>query len=139
MDIILVIGRVLFAAIFIASGLAHFKNADAMAGYAAHKGAPGGKNGVLLSGVVFLLGGLSIALGVYPDVGALIIAAALIPVSFFMHAFWKETDPMAAQAENASFMKNVALIGAAIVFFWFFNQAQDVPAGLLSDPLLGRF
>ncbi|MDO9352606.1 MAG: DoxX family protein, partial [Solirubrobacteraceae bacterium] len=134
MDVILVIGRVLFAAIFIASGIAHFRQADAMAGYAAHKGAPGGKAGVLFSGVVFLLGGLSIALGIYPDLGALVIAAALIPVSYFMHAFWKETDPMAAQAENASFMKNVALIGAALVFFAVFQQ-YGVDAGVISDPL----
>jgi uncharacterized membrane protein YphA (DoxX/SURF4 family) len=134
MDIILVIGRVLFAAIFIASGIAHFKQADAMAGYAAHKGAPGGKAGVLISGVVFLVGGLSIALGVYPDLGALLIAAQLVPVSYFMHAFWKETDPMVAQAENASFMKNVALIGAALVFFVLF-QEYGVDAGLISDSL----
>lgn len=139
MDILLVIGRVLFAAIFILSGFAHFAKADDMAAYAAHKGAPGGKLGVQGSGVLALLGGLSIALGVWPDLGAILLVAFLIPVSFFMHAFWKETDPMAAQAENASFMKNVALIGAAIVIFVVVNQAQTVDAGLISDPLFGRF
>lgn len=138
MDIVLVIGRVLFAAIFIVSGIAHFTKADDMAAYANHKGAPGGKAGVIFSGVLSLLGGLSIALGVWPDLGAILLVLFLIPVSFFMHAFWKETDPMAAQAENASFMKNVALIGAAIVFFVLINQAQHVDAGLITDPLFGR-
>ena len=138
MDILLVIGRVLFAAIFIASGIAHFTKADDMAAYANHKGAPGGKLGVQLSGVLALLGGLSIALGVWADLGALLLIAFLVPVSFYMHAFWKETDPMAAQAENASFMKNVALIGAAIIIFVVVNQAQALDAALTS-PLFGRF
>lgn len=138
MDFVLVIGRVLFAAIFIFSGIAHFTKADAMAEYSKYKGAPGGKLGVQASGALALLGGLSIALGVWPDLGALLLIAFLVPVSFFMHAFWKDTDAQAAQAENASFMKNVALIGAAIVFFVVVNQAQTVDAGLITDPLFGR-
>ena len=138
MDIVLVIGRILFAAIFIASGIAHFTKADDMAAFAAHKGAPGGKAGVVFSGVLALLGGLSIALGVWPDLGALLLIVFLVPVSFYMHAFCKESDPMVAQAENASFMKNLALIGAAIILFAIVNQAQAVDAGLITDPLFGR-
>ncbi len=81
----------------------------------------------------------TIALGVWPDLGAILLIAFLVPVSVFMHAFWKETDPMAAQAENASFMKNVALIGAAIIIFVVVNQAQGLDASLVSDPLFSRF
>ncbi|MDQ8047141.1 MAG: DoxX family membrane protein [Solirubrobacteraceae bacterium] len=135
MDVILVIGRILFAAIFIFSGVAHFAKADDMAAYATHKGAPGGKAGVVFSGVLSLVGGLLVLLGIYPDLGALILIVFLIPVSYFMHAFWKESDPMAAQAENASFMKNVALIGAALVFIALWHQTDHVNAGIVSSPL----
>lgn len=139
MDIVLVLGRVLFAAIFVISGIAHFAQAEPMSQYAKAKGVPAAKAGVIGSGVIALVGGLSILLGVYPDLGALLIVVFLVPVSVFMHAFWKETDPMVLQAEQASFFKNVALIGAALVFFYFFNQLQDVPAGLVAEPLLSRF
>jgi putative oxidoreductase len=135
MDILLIIGRALFAAIFIMSGIAHFTKADDMAAYAQHKGAPGGKAGVIVSGVLALVGGLSILLGIYPDLGSLLIIVFLIPVSFFMHAFWKETDPMAKQAENASFMKNVALIGAALVFFVLWHTLGKVDVAIISAPL----
>lgn len=135
MDVILVIGRILFAAIFIFSGIAHFQKADDMAAYANHKGAPGGKGGVILSGVLALVGGLSILLGVWPDLGALILIVFLIPVSYFMHAFWKESDPMAKQAENVNFMKNVALIGAALVFIALWHETGHVAVGIVDTPL----
>ena len=40
MDIVLIIGRVLFALLFINSGLAHFTQRDAMTGYAQFKKVP---------------------------------------------------------------------------------------------------
>jgi uncharacterized membrane protein YphA (DoxX/SURF4 family) len=135
MDVILVIGRVLFAAIFILSGISHFTKANDMAAYASYKGAPGGKNGVMASGALELVGGLLVLLGIYPDLGALLIIVFLIPVSYFMHAFWKESDPAAAQAENANFMKNVALIGAALVFIALWHETGHVSAGILDTPL----
>ncbi|MEY4104674.1 MAG: hypothetical protein RLZZ478_37, partial [Actinomycetota bacterium] len=52
MDIVLVIGRVLFALLFISSGLAHFAQRDAMTGYAQFKKVPAAKFSVLLSGLV---------------------------------------------------------------------------------------
>ena len=126
MDIVLLVGRILFALIFIASGFAHFAQAEAMAGYAKMKGAPGGKAGVLLSGVMILAGGISVAAGIYGDLGALLLALFLIPSAVLMHAFWKEEDPMAKQTENVMFMKNISMAGAALVLIYLFSQV-DVP------------
>ncbi len=100
---------------------------------------PAAKAGVLASGVLALVGGLSILLGVYPDLGALLLVLFLIPVTFLMHAFWKETDPMTKQTENIAFLKNVGLLGAALLLFYVVNQTQDVAAGLVSSPLFDRF
>lgn len=135
MDIVLVIGRILFAALFIMSGIGHFKNADGMGQYAQAKGVPGAKAGVLISGAIAIIGGLSILLGIYPDLGALLIVLFLVPVSFYMHAFWKETDPMAKQTENISFMKNMALAGGALILFALTVEAGVVQAGLVDKPL----
>jgi|UniRef100_UPI0040493975 putative oxidoreductase len=117
MDIVLVIARVLFALIFISSGISHLTKLEAMTGYAQYKKVPAAKFSVLLSGLMILIGGLYIAFGVYADLGALLLALFLIPTAFLMHAFWKETDPTAKQNETISFFKDLSLAGAALIIF----------------------
>jgi hypothetical protein len=117
MDVVLVIGRVLFALIFINSGIAHLTKLEAMTGYAKYKKVPAAKLSVIVSGLMILLGGLYIALGVYADLGGLLIALFLIPAAFLMHAFWKETDATAKQNESIGFFKDLALAGAALIIF----------------------
>jgi uncharacterized membrane protein YphA (DoxX/SURF4 family) len=108
MDIVLVIARVLFALIFISSGISHLTKLEAMTGYAQYKKVPAAKFSVLLSGLMILIGGLYIAFGVYADLGALLLALFLIPTAFLMHAFWKETDPTAKQNETIGFFKDLS-------------------------------
>ena len=117
MDVVLVIARILFAAIFINSGIMHLTKLEAMTGYAQYKKVPAAKFSVVLSGLMILIGGLYIAFGVYADLGALLIALFLIPTSFLMHAFWKETDATAKQNESIGFFKNLSLAGAALIIF----------------------
>lgn len=127
MDVVFLTARILFSAIFLLSAVGHVTQANQMAQYAAYKKAPGGKAGVILTGVLMLLGGLSILFGVFGELGSLLIVATLLPITFFMHAFWKESDPQAKQTEQISFNKNVALIGAALAFFVLFaTPAVDV-------------
>ena len=86
-----------------------------------------------VTGVQIALGGLSVILGVWGDLGAILLAAFLLPTALLMHGFWKETEPMAKQMEMVQFNKDVALAGASLAFLWVF--AQDV--GLtLTGPLL---
>ena len=125
MDIVLIIGRVLFALLFISSGVSHLTKLEAMTGYAQYKKVPAAKFGVVLSGLMILLGGLYIAFGVYADLGALLIALFLIPTSFLKHAFWKETDATAKQNESISFFKNLALAGAALIIFALIATGTD--------------
>ena len=117
MDAILVVSRILFALIFINSGIAHFTKNAAMTGYAQYKKVPMPRASVYISGLMILLGGLYIVLGFYADLGALLIAIFLIPTAFLMHNFWKETDPTAKQNETIAFFKDLALAGASLVMF----------------------
>ncbi len=125
MDIVLVIARVLFALIFISSGISHLTKLEAMTGYAQYKKVPAAKFSVLLSGLMILIGGLYIAFGVYADLGALLIALFLIPTAFLMHAFWKETDPTAKQNETIGFFKDLSLAGAALIIFALVSTGTD--------------
>src|SRR5439155_1867522 len=116
MDVVFLVGRILFALIFIFSGLmGHLAEARQTAAYARSQGAPAPELMVPLSGAVILVGGVSVALGAWADVGALLVAAFAFSVAFFMHAFWREKDPMQQQNQMAHFMKNMALTGAALV------------------------
>lgn len=135
MDVVLLVGRILFVLIFVTSGLAHFARHKEMTGYAASMGVPAAALGVLVSGAMALAGGVMIAAGIWGDLGALLLVAFLIPTAFLMHPFWKVDDPQAKAGEQAQFMKNVALIGGSLVLFWLFNQVADLPL-TVTDPLI---
>ncbi|MGO4614676.1 DoxX family protein [Nocardia sp. 2YAB30] len=126
MDVVVLIGRVLFAFLFLGSAFGHFTQTDAMAGYAQSRGIPMPKYAVLASGAVFGSGGLSVLLGVWADLGSLLLAVALLPTVFLMHPFWKETDAEAKQGEMIQFNKDVALAGAALMLFAFFARVDDL-------------
>lgn len=112
---IFLIGRLLLGGYFIFNAFNHFSNLSMMTGYAQSKGIPFAKAAVSFSGLLLLIGGLSILLGVYPAVGTIALALFLIPVTFLMHAFWKVQDPMARMGEMVNFTKNLALLGAALI------------------------
>jgi putative oxidoreductase len=137
MDVVVLIGRVLFSALFLVSGMNHFANTDAMTGYAQSRGVPAARAAVLGGGILLVLGGLSVLLGVWPDLGALLLAVFLIPTAVLMHGFWKDTDPQARQLEMVQFLKDTALAGAALMLLGLF-AAQGAQAGLLIvGPLFG--
>ena len=74
MDTVLIIGRVLFALLFINSGITHLTKLQAMVGYATYRKIPAAKFYVIVTGLMILTGGLYVALGIYADLGALLIA-----------------------------------------------------------------
>ena len=111
------VGRALYAAIFILASLAHFSPATIE--YAAHQGVPFAAVLVPASGVMALLGGLSILTGYRTRIGAVLVILFLIPVTFTMHAFWAVHDPQMAALQRAMFFKNVSLVGAALLLLHF--------------------
>lgn len=117
MDEIFLIGRIMFAYLVIGSAIGHLTQTPVMAGYAASRGVPSPRPVVQVAGVGFLLGGLSILLGVWGDIGALVLAILLLCTAFMMHAFWKETDELNKMMEMVQFNKDVALAGGALVIF----------------------
>jgi putative oxidoreductase len=135
MNAVFLIARILFALIFLLSAMGHIAKADVMAGYAKFKGAPGGKFGVIASGVTMGLGALMVLLGIYGDVGALLVFATLIPISFFMHAFWKESDAQTKQSDQTSFNKNVGLMGGALALFLLFAVTGANLGWTITGPL----
>lgn len=116
-DFLILLARILFGLVFLFSGIAHIRGRAAMEGYAKSKGIPAPGLAVVGSGVLLIVASLSLMLGIYPEIGALLLIIFLIPTAFFMHAYWREKDPMARMTEQTAFYKDIALLGAAILFF----------------------
>jgi len=114
-EILFLVGRVLFSALFLLSGVGHFTQTEQMTQYTKAAGVPAPKLAVLGTGVLLLLGGLSVLLGFYPTIGLILLIIFLVPATFLMHRFWDVTDPMQRQMQMIHFSKNIALIGAALM------------------------
>lgn len=130
MDIVFLIGRILFGLLFVSSALqAHLLGAGRRQGieYARSLGAPAPDLLVPLSGAAILAGGLMVALGIWADLGAILIAGFLVGITPIMHAFWKLEDEQMKAIQSAMFFKNLALLGAAIIVFWLFRFLGDPP------------
>lgn len=128
MGVVVLVGRILFALIFILSSFGHFGGATI--GYAAQHGVPAAHLLVPLSGVLALAGGLSVLFGVWARIGALLLVAFLIPVTLTMHDFWHVADPMMRQMQRVNFLKNTSMLGGALLVAWFGAGPLSVDAWL---------
>jgi len=111
------VGRILFSLIFVMAGVSHFSKQ--MIEHAAAQGVPLASIAVPLSGVIVLLGGLSIALGYKAKWGAWLLVLFLVPATVMMHNFWAVQDIVLAQMHQVMFMKNLSMLGAALLISYF--------------------
>lgn len=135
MDWLYLVGRILFAMIFIGSALGHFTQANAMAQYARSKAVPAPKAMVLLSGLMLLGGGLSVLLGLWMEIGTWLLFFFLLPAAFKMHNFWALADPMQKQTEQAHFMKNLSMAGATLILYWMVQALESYGPFTLGGPM----
>ena len=130
-------GRQLFSVIFIIASAGHF-NPHTIEAAAAH-GVPLPDLLVPLSGLIALVGGFSVLLGFQTRIGAWLLVLFLVPVTVMMHNFWSVSDPMALQIEKAMFLKNVTMLGGALLISYFGAGPLSVDAlmsqrkGLISE------
>ncbi len=124
MDYIILTGRIFYSLIFL---IAIFSNFSQKAiSEAVAQGVPLASIAVPLSGLIAILGGLSIALGYKAKWGSWLLVLFLIPVTIMMHNFWAINDPAMAQMQQIEFMKNLALLGTAL----FISQMGSGPLSL---------
>ncbi|MFD9409992.1 DoxX family protein [Streptomyces sp. NPDC059989] len=136
MDVLVLIGRLLFIGLFVASATAHLTKTQQMAGYTASRGVPMPVVATVVSGVVMLAGAVSVAVGLWADLGVLALAAFCFSAAVLMHAFWKESDPQARMMEQTQFFKDIGLGGAALVMFAFFAYAGHDLGLMVTGPAL---
>jgi putative oxidoreductase len=110
-------GRLLFTAMFLLSSISLIGGNGIQ--HAAAQGVPFASIAVPIAGVLALLGGLSVLLGYHARIGALLIVLFLVPVTLMMHRFWNLSDPQQTMFQQVHFMKNTALLGAALMIGYF--------------------
>lgn len=121
---VLLAGRIVFAFFFVFAGFRHVVGGTPFVQHAQAAGFPLPVLAGWPSGLWLVVGGLSVAVGVWPDIGVLMIAAFLVPAAIWFHAFWKK--PAEQQMMDMQlFFRNVTFIGACIALFACFAAVDE--------------
>ena len=113
-SVLAVVGRLFIVTIFIMSAVGNkIPNFSGVAQYMGAEGVPAPQ--IMLAGaIVFLIvGGLSILLGLYARVGAVLLFTFLVLATYFFHDFWN-MEGEAVQAQTIQFMKNLSMMGTML-------------------------
>jgi putative oxidoreductase len=106
-SVILLFGRIFFVALFVVSAWGNIVDHQRY----------------VTVGIWQLVATVSVVLGIWPDVGVLMIAAFLIPTTLLFHRYWTFTDPAQRLTQRGSFLRNVSLLGATLALFALFTVA----------------
>lgn len=109
------IGRLLFGGMLGFAAINGFRNMDAQIGYAESKGVPYTEWSVPFSNGMLAFGSIGIVLWRMPAMASGAVATFLAAITPAMHDFW-EASGQERQNELNHFIKNVAMLGAAVAF-----------------------
>jgi uncharacterized membrane protein YphA (DoxX/SURF4 family) len=117
---ILLIGRILFVALFAYSARGHIVNHDRYVTTARGR-LPVPYVAGWPAGVWLLLADLLMVLGIWADIAALMMAAFLVPTALLFHRFWTISDPAQRRTQEGAFYRNLSLLGATLALFALFS------------------
>src|SRR5438552_3216978 len=104
---LVLVGRVLFAALFLSSAVGHLTRITMMAGYAKSKGVPAAWPATFVGGILLAAGGISVLLGIWADLGALLLAVFMLPTAVLMHAIRRRAYALVGTAVLAALVAGV--------------------------------
>jgi putative oxidoreductase len=70
---------------------------------------------IKVNGAVQVLAGTMLALGRFPRLASIVLAATLVPTTLAGHRFWEEDDPERRAQQQVHFFKNLGLLGGLIL------------------------
>src|ERR1700704_2141368 len=116
-DLVLLIGRLLMAALFLPSGISKLLGFSGFAASLATKGLPYPE--ALAAGAVAIevLGPIALVLGFLPRWTAVILIAFVIMASATTHRYWEFADAAARRAQEVNFFKNIGVIAGLLFYF----------------------
>jgi uncharacterized membrane protein YphA (DoxX/SURF4 family) len=116
--LVILAGRVLFAIFFgLVAGRDHVRFGAMFEGGARAAGFPAPFLAGWPAGAWLIVGSLSVALGVWPDVGALMVAVFVIIAAAWFHRYWEIADEQQKRLQTQLFWRNVIAISASLTMF----------------------
>lgn len=115
---VVIIARVLLAAMFILSGISKFGNLAGTTNYITSGGLPFGSLLAPLVAALELFGGLAIVVGFQARWAGLLLALFTLVASVAFHNFWAMPVDKAF-VQQLLFMKNLAVAGGLLLLFAF--------------------
>ncbi|WP_338035778.1 DoxX family membrane protein [Halomicrobium salinisoli] len=110
------LARLLFGSVLAFTAIDNLRNLEGRIQYAGSKGAPRPEQTVPAMSASLLLGAVGVLLWKLPTLALGAVISFLVGVTPVMHDFWSIDDPEQRQQEQVQFLKNTALLGAALAF-----------------------
>ncbi|MGH9242958.1 MAG: DoxX family protein [Acidimicrobiales bacterium] len=120
----LLAGRLTLAFFFAMAGWRHITGGKEFVGFARSVGFPAPALAPWPTGVWLGLGAISLGLGIWPDIGALMIVVFLTPAAVWFHAYWKAPEDQTLMQTQLLY-RNVTLVGACVALFGVFTGLGD--------------
>jgi len=130
------LGRLLFAVMFLPAGLQKIGGFDGTVGYAQSVGLPAAAAGVVLAILIEVGAALALIAGFKTRFAALALALFTLVASVFFHAFWSVPAEQ-VMIQQLMFFKNLAIVGGLLVLAGFGPGAWSVD-GRSAVPANGR-
>jgi uncharacterized membrane protein YphA (DoxX/SURF4 family) len=130
-------GRILIALFFgvVAAIMGHIAGSKGMEGYARSMRFPIPAIAGWPTGLWLVAASVSVGFGIWGDVGALMIAAFLIPAAAWFHRFWELEDETQKLMQTGFFFRNVIGVGASLIMFGIFSGLGPELPFTVTDPL----
>jgi uncharacterized membrane protein YphA (DoxX/SURF4 family) len=116
-DLLGLAARLLFLVFFVRGGVLGTMRLRGTIANARGMGAPLPSLTVPISQALDWIGIVSIALGIWADVGALCLLFFLVPVTYWQHPFWR-LEGQQRQLQSASFWRNVTFVGGVLLILY---------------------
>lgn len=115
-NLVLLLGRLLIAAIFVPSGFDKLTHIGGFAHVLASRGVPAPHALAIIGACVEFFGSLAVASGLMARSAALLMAAFTLVAALISHRFWIASGAAEA-AQYTQFMKNMAIVGGFLFLF----------------------
>src|SRR5919198_1433571 len=121
-NVVVLIGRILLAAIFILSGFGKLSDISGTAAYFQMYNLPAGAATAVGAGLIELLGGVSILVGFQTRIAAWVLAVFSVATALIAHMNWAD------MMQLINFQKNLAMAGGFLVLATYGPGALSVDA-----------
>lgn len=117
MDILLLVGRILYGCYFVILGGSYIKSSARLSRREGLRSLPYPRILVYVCALLAILGGIGIIIGSHMNLALAAIILMLVFTSLRLHDYWNADTPEAIAIEMSLFLKNIALLGAALMMY----------------------